>query len=217
MFVPFYLAVTLAGIVASVIIPKLPPLSATNLARTVSADCSWAGGLASWNVLDGTGADTGRFSIYPSVEDTETEVAVSIASAATIVNDTFVTPAKLKFTNGTGGASATATLAAGANSMFAPENLEVGDGVTLTVKPGDVSVAGELKFGEDAKIIFDMKGAGEDEKTVKGLSALSFALPAGDSDLLSHFGARGSYSVSLSEDGKTVNINRVNGLTIFVR
>ena len=89
--------------------------------------------------------------------------------------------------------------------------------MTLTVKPGDVSVAGELKFGEDAKIIFDMKGAGEDEKTVKGLSALSFALPAGDSDLLSHFGARGSYSVSLSEDGKTVNITRVNGLTIFVR
>jgi hypothetical protein len=50
------------------------------------------------------------------------------------------------------------------NYSISPENLEVGDGVTLTVKPGDVSVAGELKFGEDAKIIFDMKGAGEDEK-----------------------------------------------------
>lgn len=198
-------------------IPKLPPLSATNLARTVSADCSWAGGLASWNVLDGTGADTGRLSIYPSCEDTEVEVAVSIAADATIVNDTFVTPAKLKFTNGTGGASASATLAAGANSMFEPENLEVGDGVTLKVKPGDVSVAGELKFGVDAKIVFDMKGAGEDEKTVKGLSAASFALPAGDNDLLSHFGARGSYTVSLSEDGKTVNLNRTNGLVVFVR
>jgi hypothetical protein len=50
------------------------------------------------------------------------------------------------------------------NYSISPENLEVGDGVTLTVKPGDVSVAGELKLGEDAKIIFDMKGAGEDEK-----------------------------------------------------
>ena len=197
-------------------IPRLPPLSATNLARTVSADCSWAGGLASWNVLDGTGADTGRFSIYPSCEDTEVEVAVSIAATATITNDTFVTPAKLKFTNGTGGASAAATISSLANTMFAPENLEIGDGVTLKVKPGDVSVADTLTFGEGAMIVFDMTGAGE-EKVVKGLSFGSCSLPTGDSDILSHFGARGSYSVSLSEDGKTVNINRVNGLTIFVR
>lgn len=197
-------------------IPKLPPLSATNLARTVSADCSWAGGLASWNVLDGTGADTGRLSIYPSCEDTEVEVAVSIAATATITNDTFVTPAKLKFTNGTGGASAAATISAAANSMFAPENLEVGDGVSLTVKPGDVAVADTLTFGDGAKIVFDMSNA-EGAKIVTGLTVGSISLPEGESDVLSHFGARGGYTVSLSEDGKTVNLNQTNGLIILFR
>ena len=197
-------------------IPRLPPLSATNLVRTVSADCSWAGGLASWNVLDGTGADTGRLSIYPSCEDTEVEVAVSITATATITNDTFVTPAKLKFTNGTGGASAAATISAAANSMFAPENLEVGDGVTLTVKPGDVTVADTLTFGEGAKIVFDMSDA-EGAKIVTGLTVGSISLPEGESDVLSHFGARGGYTVSLSEDGKTVNLNQTNGLIILFR
>lgn len=198
-------------------IPKLPPLSATNLARTVSAGCSWAGALALWNVLDGTGADTGRLSIYPSCEDTEVEVAVSIAASATIANDTFVTPAKLKFTNGTGGASATATLAAGANSMFAPENLEVGDGVTLTVAPGEVSVADTLTFGDGAKIVFDMSNTREG-KIVKGISFGSTSLPSAESDLLSHFATRGGIcEIILSDDGKTVNIKKSKGLIIFVR
>lgn len=197
-------------------IPKLPPLSATNLARTVSADCSWAGGLASWNVLDGTGAATGRRSIYPSCEDTEVEVAVSIAAAATIANDTFVTPAKLKFTNGTGGESAAATLVPGANSMFEPENLEVGDGVALTVSPGAVVVADTLKFGAGAKIVFDMSNAG-DEKVVKGISFDSCELPPGDSDLASHFAVRGGmYSIVVSDDGKTVNLKGMRGAIIFV-
>ena len=198
-------------------IPRLPPLTATNLARTVSADCSWAGGLASWNVLDGLGADTGRRSIYPSCEDAEVEVAVSIAASATIANDTFVTPAKLKFTNGTGGASAAATLAAGANSMFAPENLEVGDGVTLTVAPGEVSVADTLTFGDGAKIVFDMSNMREG-KIAKGISFGSTSLPSAESDLLSHFATRGGIcEIILSDDGKTVNIKKSKGLMIFVR
>lgn len=198
-------------------IPRLPPLSATNLSRTVSADCSWAGGIASWNVLDGTGADTGRRTIYPSCEDTEVEMSVSIAAEATITNDTFVTPAKLKFTNGTGGASAAVTLASAADSMFEPENLEVDDGVALTVSPGAVVVADALTFGEGSKIVFDMSNAGE-ERVVKGLSFGASVLPSGDSDLLSHFAVRGgAYEIALSEDGKTVNLNKTNGLIIFFR
>jgi hypothetical protein len=198
-------------------IPRLPPLSATNLARTVSADCSWAGGLASWNVLGSDGADTGRVSIYPSCEDTEVEVAVSIVAAATILNDTFVTPAKLTFTNGTGGESAVATLASGSNSLFAPENLEVGDGVTLTVAPGEVSVADTLTFGDGAKIVFDMSNTREG-KIVKGISFGSTSLPSAESYLLSHFATRGgTCELILSDDGKTVNIKKSKGLIIFVQ
>lgn len=197
-------------------IPRLPPLAATNLARTVSADCSWAGGLASWSVLDGAGAGTGRSSIYPSCEDTEVEVAVSIAADATIVNDTFVTPSKLKFTNGTGGASAVATLLSGADSMFAPETMEVGEGVTLKVSPAAVSVAQTLTFAQGSKIVFDMSNAG-DAKSVKGLSFGSLSLPSGDDDALSYFSAGAGYEVFLSDDGKTVGVKKVNGLSVIVR
>jgi hypothetical protein len=197
-------------------IPRLPPLTATNLARTVAADCSWAGGLASWRVLDGKNGDTGRRSIYPSCEDTEVEVAVSIAAEATVVNDTFVTPAKLTFTNGTGGASAAVTVSAAADSMFAPENLEVGDGVTLTIKPGDVSVAGELKFGQGAKVVFDMSDVGDD-KMVTGLSFGSLALPTGADNALSYFSARGGYALFLSEDGHAVCMAKKRGLSLIFR
>ena len=198
-------------------IPRLPPLTATNLARTVSADCTWAGGLASWNVLDGEGADTGQRSIYPSCEDTEVEVSVSIAADATIVNDTYVTPAKLRFANAVVGDVASATLVSAQGSMLAPETMELGEGVRLIVSPGEVSVTETLRFAQGSKIVFDMSNAGE-EMVVKGLSAGSFALPSDDDDLISHFAVRGgAYDIVISEDGKSIYIKKRPGFRIIIR
>ena len=132
------------------------------------------------------------------------------------MNDTFVTPSKLKFTNGTGGASAVATLLSGADSMFAPETMEVGEGVTLKVSPAAVSVAQTLTFAQGSKIVFDMSNAG-DAKSVKGLSFGSLSLPSGDDDALSYFSAGAGYEVFLSDDGKTVGVKKVNGLSVIVR
>ena len=198
-------------------IPRLPPLTATNLTRTISADSSWSGALASWNVLDEVGADTGRRSIYPSCEDTEVEVGVSIAADATIVNDTFVTPAKLKFANAVGGDVASAKLVSAPGSMFAPETMELGEGVWLIVSPGEVSVTETLRFAQGAKIVFDMSNADE-ETIVKGLAAGSFVLPSDDSDLISHFAVRGgTYDIVISGDGKSINIKKRPGFRFIIR
>ena len=189
-------------------IPCLPPLDATNLVRTVTTSGAWAGGLASWGVRewddDGEAwTDTTRTTIYPTLEDTEVEVAVAFADGVVITNDTFVTPQKLSLTAATSAAlPVSATLKCAEDSRFAPEALEIGDGLQLTVPLYDAKVGGTLTFGADAKIVFDVSNydGGDVALVTDGI-----ALPAGESDVLAHFGVTDSrFVLSLSNDGKTV-------------
>ena len=189
--------------------PALPMLDATNLVRTVSANGAWAGGLASWTVREWDDAneawaDTTRTTIYPALEDTEVEVAVTFADGVVITNDTFVTPKRLALAAATSAAlPASVTLKSAEDSRFAPETLEIGDGLQLTVPLYAASVGGTLTFGADAKIVFDVSnydGIGEIALVTGGI-----ALPAGESDVLAHFGVTDSrFALSLSDDGKTV-------------
>ena len=189
-------------------VPCLPPLDATNLVRNVSASGTWAGGLASWTVRewDEVGeawTNTTRTTIYPTLEDTEVEVAVAFADGVVITNDTFVTPKKLSLAAATSAAlPVSATLKCAEDSRFAPETLEIGDGLQLTVPLYDVKVGGTLTFGADAKIVFDVSNYdGGDVALVTG----GIAPPAGESDVLAHFGVTDSrFVLSLSDDGKTV-------------
>ena len=219
--------------------PALPPLDATNLVRTVSANGAWAGGLASWTVrewddaneawadttrttiypaLEDTEvevavtlangveneawADTTRTTIYPALEDTEVEVAVTLANGVELTNDTFVTPKKLVLT-ADGASPSTATLKATADSRFAPEALEIGEGLQLTVPLYAVNVVGTLTLGAGSKITFDVSnydGIGDVALVTGGI-----ALPAGETDALTHFAVTDDrFALSLSADGKTV-------------
>ena len=187
-------------------IPCLPPLDATNLVRTVSANGAWAGGLASWTVRewDEVGeawTNTTRTTIYPTLEDTEVEVAVTLADGVELTNDTFVTPKKLVLTAG-GASPSAATIKAAADSRFAPQALEIGEGLQLTVPLYDVKVGGTLTLGAGSKITFDVSNydGGDVALVTDGI-----ALPAGESDVLAHFGVTDSrFVLSLSNDGKTV-------------
>ena len=189
-------------------IPCLPPLDATNLVRTVSANGAWAGGLASWTVRewDEVGeawTNTTRTTIYPTLEDTEVEVAVAFADGVVITNDTFVTPKKLSLAAATSAAlPVSATLKCAEDSRFVPGTLEIGDGLQLTVPLYDVKVGGTLTFGADAKIVFDVSNYdGGDVALVTG----GIALPAGETDALAHFAVTDNrFELSLSADGKTV-------------
>ena len=190
-------------------VPCLPPFDTTNLVRTVSANGAWAGGLASWTVrewddVNEAWANTTRTTIYPALEDTEAEVAVALADGVELTNDTFVTPKRLALTAATSSAlPVSATLKATADSRFAPEALEIGEGLQLTVPLYAVNVVGTLTLGADAKITFDVSnydGIGEVALTVGGI-----VLPAGESDALAHFGVTDNrFALSLSDDGKTV-------------
>ena len=189
-------------------VPCLPPFDTTNLVRTVSANGAWAGGLASWTVREWDDANeawenTTRTTIYPTLEDTEVEVAVAFADGVVITNDTFVTPQKLSLAAATSAAlPASVTLKCAEDSRFAPEALEIGDGLQLTVPLYDVKVGGTLTFGADAKIVFDVSNydGGDVALVTDGI-----ALPAGESDALAHFGVTDPrFALSLSDDGKTV-------------
>ena len=191
-------------------VPCLPPLDATNLVRTVSANGAWAGGLASWTVREWDDANeawtsTTRTTIYPALEDTEAEVAVTLADGVELTNDTFVTPKKLVLAAATSAAlPVSATLKATEGSRFAPEALEVGEGLQLTVPLYAVNVGGTLTLGAGSKIIFDVSHYYEGG-TTNALTVGSFALPAGESDVLAHFATTDPlYTLSLSGDGKTV-------------
>ena len=187
-------------------IPCLPPLDATNLVRTVSANGAWAGGLASWTARewDEVGeawTNTTRTTIYPALEDTEAEVAVALADGVELTNDTFVTPKKLAI-RGSGTLAASATLKPAADSRFAPQALEIGEGLQLTVPLHAVNVGGTLTFGTNAKIVFDVSDYDGDETA---LVIGGIVLPSGESDALAHFGVTDNrFAVSLSADGKTV-------------
>ena len=188
-------------------VPCLPPLDATNLVRTVSANGAWAGGLASWTVREWDDAneawtDTTRTTIYPTLEDSEVEVAVTLADGVELTNDTFVTPKKLVLASSA--AAGTAALHSAADSRFAPQALEIGEGLQLTVPLYAVNVGGALTFGTDSKIILDVSTY-YDGGTTNALTVGSFVLPAGESDVLAHFATTNPlYTLSLSGDGKTV-------------
>ena len=188
-------------------VPCLPPLDATNLVRTVAASGAWAGGRASWTVrewddTEGAWANTTRTTIYPALEDTEVEVALTLADGVVITNDTFVTPKKFAI-RGSGTLAASATLKATADSRFAPQALEIGDGLQLTVPLYAVNVGGTLTLGANSKITFDVSnydGIGDIALVTGGI-----ALSAGETDVLAHFGVTDNrFALSLSADGKTV-------------
>ena len=186
--------------------PALPMLDATNLVRTVSTSGAWTGGLASWTVrewdeVSEAWTNTTRTTIYPALEDTEVEVAVTLANGVELTNDTFVTPKKLVLTSG-GASPSAATLKPADGSRFAPEALEVGDGLQLTVPLYAVNVGGTLTLGTGSKITFDVSNydGGETALVTGGI-----VLPAGESDALAHFGVTDNrFAISLSADGKTV-------------
>ena len=188
-------------------VPCLPPFDTTNLVRTVSANGSWAGGRASWTVREWDDANeawanTTRTTIYPALEDTEVEVAVALADGVELTNDTFVTPKKLVMT-ADGASPSTAILKATADSRFAPEALEIGEGLQLTVPLYAVNVGGTLTLGAGSKITFDVSnydGIGEVALTAGGI-----ALPEGETDALTHFAVTDDrFELSLSADGKIV-------------
>ena len=138
--------------------------------------------------------------IYPALEDTEAEVAVTLADGVELTNDTFVTPKKLAI-RGSGTLAASATLKATEGSRFAPEALEIGEGLQLTVPLYAVNVGGALTFGTDSKIILDVSNY-YDGGTTNALTVGSFVLPAGESDVLAHFATTNPlYTLSLSGDG----------------
>ena len=189
-------------------IPCLPPLDATNLVRTVSESGAWAGGFASWGVKEWDDANeawvnTTRTTIYPALEDTEVEVAVALADGIVITNDTFVTPKKLVLApDGTPVAPVSATLKCTADSRFAPQALEIGEGLQLTVPFYAVNVGGALTLGTGTKITFDVStyDGGDTALVTDGI-----VLPAGESDVLAHFAVTDDrFTLSLSADGKTV-------------
>ena len=190
-------------------VPCLPPFDTTNLVRTVSANGAWAGGLASWTVREWDDANeawenTTRTTIYPALEDTETEVAVTFADGVVITNDTFVTPQKLSLAAATSAAlPASVTLKCAEDSRFAPEALEIGEGLQLTVPLYAVNVVGTLTLGAGSKITFDVSnydGIGDVALVTGGI-----ALPAGETDALAHFAVTDNrFELSLSADGKTV-------------
>ena len=190
-------------------VPCLPPFDTTNLVRTVSANGAWAGGLASWTVrewddVNEAWANTTRTTIYPALEDTEAEVAVALADGVELTNDTFVTPKRLALTAATSAAlPVSATLKASAGSRFAPEALEIGEGLQLTVPLYAVNVGGTLTLGAGSKITFDVSnydGIGDVALATGGI-----ALPAGETDALTHFAVTDNrFELSLSADGKTV-------------
>lgn len=205
-------------------LPALPPMDATNLVRTVSADCAWAGAGASWTQQEWDGeawAATARTTIWPSCEDVDVVTAVSFTGNATITNDTFVTCKRLAFSNASGAESVSPTLVCAEGSRFAPQSLEVGDGVVLNASAqfgNPLSVGGTLTIGENAKIVFDQTAlAGSDNamgwKTIMTFGGIS--LPAGESDVLSHFGiSGGKYGLKLSSDGRSLLAIEQKGLTI---
>ena len=188
-------------------VPCLPPLDATNIVRTVSANGVWAGGRASWGVKEWDGSawtDTTRTTIYPALEDTEVEVSVTLADGVELTNDTFITPKRLALSAATSAAlPVSATLKTTADSRFAPEALDIGDGLQITVPLYAVSVGGTLTLGTDSKIVLDVSnydGINDIALVTDGIT-----LPAGETDALVHFGVTDNrFALSLSADGKTV-------------
>ena len=178
-------------------LPAMPPLDATNLVRTVSASGAWAGGLASWTVRewDDVGeawVNTTRTTIYPALEDTDVEVAVALADGVELTNDTFVTPKKLSLRSDGVPAVVGATLKTTVDSRFAPQSLDVDEGVVLTASVGDVLAGraslGDIAFGADAKIVFDVTDCTE---RITRIPVGNITLPDGEDDVSAHFGTTG--------------------------
>ena len=203
-------------------IPSIPPLDATNLVRTVSANGACAGGLASWGVREWNGTEwaaTTRTTIYPSCEYTEVEASVTFAADATLSNDTFVTPKRLSV-------SGTGSLVCEEGSLFAPESLVLADGAQLTV-PVAAALDGRfapkhITFGNGAKIVFDITGLEASPVTVP-LAASAMTLPAGEGDVIAHFAvkgrpaAKGRGEISLVPNDGGLLVKCIRGLMILFR
>ena len=205
-------------------IPSLPPLDTTNIVRTVSADCAWADGLASWNVREwSVGSDvwtaTTRYTIYPSCEDTDVEASVAFSGNVTITNDTFVTPRVLAV-------SGSGTLECADGSLFAPKSLVLTAGAELSVpvaavRNGRFAPEG-IVFGTGARIVFDINGLA-DRNVILPLATNAIVLPDGESDVLAHFGTKGRPAMggqgrlSLPSTGDGIVLRCVKGFMLIVR
>ena len=186
-------------------LPAMPPLDATNIVRTVSSGGAWSGGLAAWTVKDTT-----RTTVYPSCEDVDVEAEVELANGVMVTNDTYVTPKRLVLAAAAASPlPVSATLAAEDGSRFAPQSLEVGDGVVFTVSIGDVLVGraslGDIVFGTDAKIVFDVTDCTE---RVTRIPVGNITLPDGEDDVVAHFGTTGR---SVTLDGGAFTVSYSNG------
>ena len=189
-------------------VPALPPLDVTNLTRTVTQDGAWFGHLASWGVREWDGsvwsAPT-RSTIWPSCEDIDIEASVAFADDVTITNDAYVTCKTLSLSAMSGAPlPITVTLKSERDSRFAPQALDLGDGVHINVPLYAVSTEGALTLGTDTRITFDTSNF-NDGGTSNALTAGSFVLPQGESDVLTHFAVTDNrFTLSLSADGKTI-------------
>lgn len=174
--------------------PKLPPLAATTLARTVSGDCSWDGFAANWTV-----DATTRKLVWPAGEDDALTATLTANGDANLTVDTVVR-AQLVFA----GASGTAVnLALAKDCVFAPASMAVAAGLNVTV-PVATKVAGTMTLGADSKIKLDVSTLHAGDEMV--LTVGEFALPEDEEDVLSHielFGGEG-VTAALSEDGKSI-------------
>ena len=111
----------------------LPPLTVTTLARTVAVDGTWGGMSADWT-LNGTD----RKLVYPSGEDTDATVTLTVSKDAQLAVDTLVKAKKVVIEG-----SGTLTLSVAAGCAFEPE-VVTGSG-TLA---GDVKLTGTWEIDD---------------------------------------------------------------------
>ena len=199
-------------------VPALPPLDATNIVRTVSGDCAWSGGVASWRVNEWDGeawAASGRTSLWPSCEDTETEARLVFSQGAEMTNDTFVTAKRVLLTNDTGAGSVSPKLVCAEGSMFDPATLELGEGVKLRVAAGTLAMeTGSVKFNSGSSIAIDCGEVGDAWTEV--LSAAAWTLPEGSQSVLDHVApARNGWTLKV--EGNSIFAKKVYGLVIVIQ
>jgi autotransporter-associated beta strand protein len=195
-------------------IPVVTPLDTTNFVRTIAADTSWNAGGAPWNVRrwNDTSAAwemSDEVLFWPTLEDDDVEATLAFSASATLTNDTVVTPKKLLFRAAAGeGVALAPVLVCTDTAHFAPQTLDVGDGLQLTV-PLYLPFDGTLVLGTGSKILFDPSNYYRGGTTV-AFTPREITCPAGTaaSDLLSFFGVTDErFTLSLADDGKTILVS----------
>lgn len=202
-------------------LPSMPPMDATNLVRTVSGNCAWAGGLSSWSARERAPeseewTDTARTTVWPALEDTEVEAEVALANGAAIANDTFVTPKRLVFKPADGAAlPVAASLENAEGSMFDPATFELGDGVVLSVAAGAIRMKrGAIKFNAGSSIKVECDGI--DSNWTEVLSAGGFELPDG-SECVLEFIKPSNSTILFKADGGKIMGKKTRGLIISIQ